>query len=101
MKKKAKKSPGKAPTKRTARSVNNRRTGRRAKLNAECTNYGEIKENCIVCVEDKSTDRTNVAAVSRNGHVWLSLCEEFFEILKDNKVMEEVKEVMWRAKTKR
>ena len=39
--------------------------------------------------------------VCRNGHVWLSLCDEFFEVLKDNEVMEEVKEVMWRAKTKK
>ena len=101
MKKKAKKSPGNAPTKKTGKSGNNRKTVGKAKLNTECMNYGEIKENCIVCVEDKSMDRTNVATVSKNGHVWLSLCEEFFEILKDNEVIEEVKEVMRRAKTKK
>merc|ERR1712179_475195 len=100
VKKKAKKSPGNAPTKKTARSVKNRKAGGKAKLNAECSNLGEIKENCIVCV-DKSTDRTNVATVSENGHVWLSLCEEFFGILKDNEVMKEVKEVIRRAKTKK
>merc|ERR1712030_306 len=59
VKKKAKKSPGNAPTRKTARAVKNRKTGGKAKLNAECTNYGDIKENCIVC-----TDRTNVATVS-------------------------------------
>ena len=67
MKKKARKSPFNAPTKKTAKSINNGKTGKEAKLNAEL----------------------------------LSLCEEFFEILKDNEVMEEVKEVMRRAKTKK
>jgi len=42
-----------------------------------------------------------VVTVSSNGHVWLSLCEEFFEILKENEVMEEEKEVMKRAKAKK
>ena len=73
-----------------------KKNGGKAKLNAECMNYGDIKENCIVC-----TDRTNVAKVSDNSHVWLSLCEEFFEILKENEVMKEIIEVIRRAKTKK
>ena len=75
----AKKSPGNAltrkiaPTRKIARAVKTKKNGGKAKLNAECMNYGEIEENCIVC-----TDRTNAATVSDNSHVWLSLCEEFF-----------------------
>ena len=46
-------------------------------------------------------DRTNVATVSDNSHVWLSLCEEYFEILKENEVMKEVIEVIRRAKSKK
>ena len=60
--------------KKTAKSVNNRKTGVKAKRNAECMNYGEIKEICIVCVDEKSTDKTNVGTVRKNGHVWFSLC---------------------------
>merc|ERR1711895_354360 len=37
--------------------------------------------------------------VRENGHVWLSLCEDYFEILKDKEVMEEIKDVIMRAKT--
>ena len=67
----------------------------------QCTKCDNIKENCIICVENQSVDRTDVVTVNKNGHVWLSLCEEFFEILTDKEVMEEVKEVMKRAKTKK
>merc|ERR1711874_343991 len=84
VKKKAKNAPGKALAKNTARSVKNRKTGGKVNLNAEYTKCGKIKENCIVCFEDKSTDRANAATVRENDHVWLSLCEEFFEMLKDN-----------------
>ena len=69
-------------------------------MNPECTNYGEIQENCTVCVEE-STDKENVVAIRKNGHVWISVCEEFYEILKEKEVLEEVKEVMRRAKTKK
>jgi len=100
VKKKAKKSPSKAPTKKTARrKLMPRKTGGKVGLNAEHTKYGKIKEKCIVCVEDKHTDIANAATVRENGHVWLSLCEEYFEILKDKEVMEEIKDVMVRAKT--
>ena len=69
-------------------------------MNPECTNYGEIHENCIVCVEE-STDKENKVAIRKNGHVWISVCEEFYEILKEKEVLEEVKEVMRRAKNKK
>ena len=73
----------------------------KAKLNAVCINHSVIEENYIVCVNETPTDKTNVGTVHNNGHVWLSLCEEFFKILKDNKVMEDVKGVIMRAKTKK
>ena len=76
-----------------------RMTGGKVNLNTDRVKYGKIKENCIVCVEDKSTDIVNAATVRENGHVWLSLCEEYFEILKDKEVMEEIKDVIMRAKT--
>ena len=44
MKKKARESPFNAPTKKTAKSVNNKKT-MNAKRNAECMNNGEIKED--------------------------------------------------------
>merc|ERR1712121_560671 len=37
----------------------------------------------------------------KNGHVWFSLCEEFIEVMEDRKVMEEVRGVLMRAKTKK
>ena len=97
--KKKAKTPGTAPTKKTAKSANRKTV--KAKRNPELKNYGEIEENCIVCVTEKPTNKTNVGTVRKDGHVWLSLCEDFFEILKDDKVMEEVKEVIMRAKTKK
>merc|ERR1711874_52903 len=100
VKKKAKNSPSKAPTKKTARrKLMPRKTGGKVCLNAEHTKFGKIKEKCIVCVEDNHTDIANAATVRANGHVWLSLCEEYFDILKDKEVMEEIKDVMVRAKT--
>merc|ERR1711874_471892 len=88
VKKKAKKSPSKAPVKKTARrKMMPRKTGGNVSLNVnlntEHKKYGKIKENCIVCVDDKTTDIVNAATVRENGHVWLSLCEDYFEILKD------------------
>ena len=94
--KKKAKTPGTAPTKKTAKSVNNRKT-----VKAKRKNFGAIEENCIVCVTEDPSEKTNVGTVRKDGHVWLSLCEDFYEILKDNKVMEEVKEVIMRAKTKK
>ena len=66
VKKKAKKSPSKAPAKKTARrKLMPRKTGGNVSLNVnlntERTKYGKIKENCIVCVEDKPTDIANAA----------------------------------------
>merc|ERR1711913_224304 len=103
-KKKAKRSPSKVPAKKTARrKLMSRKTGGNVSLNVnlntEHKKYGKIKENCIVCVEDKTTDIVNAATVRENGHVWLSLCEDYFEILKDKEVMEEIKDVIMRAKT--
>merc|ERR1712237_274088 len=104
VKKKAKKSPSKAPAKKTARrKMIPRKTGGNVSLNVNLNTdhkkYGKIKENCIVCVEDKTTDTVNAATVRENGHVWLSLCEDYFEILKDKEVMEEIKDVIMREKT--
>ena len=78
--KKAKKSPNKVTKPRLVRSVIRKWNVRRTRMNPECTNYGEIHENCIVCVEE-STDKENVVAIRKNGHVWISVCEEFDEIL--------------------
>merc|ERR1711913_46460 len=102
VKKKAKKSSSKAPAKKTARrKLMPRKTGGNVSLNVnlntEHTKYGKIKENCIVCVNDKTTDIVNAATVRENGHVWLSLCEDYFQILKDKEVMEEIKDVIKRA----
>jgi len=98
--KKAKKSPNKVPKPRLVWKVIRKWNVRRTRMNPECTNYGEIHENCIVCVEE-STDKENVVAIRKNGHVWMSVCEEFYEILKEKEVLEEVKEVMRRAKNKK
>ena len=97
--KKRAKTPGIARIKKLARSVN--RKTLKVKRNAVHINHGIIEENCIMCVKGKPTDETNVGAVCKNGHVWLSLCEEFFEVLEDSMVMEEVREVMMKAKTKK
>merc|ERR1712082_40637 len=99
VKKKAK-TPGTAQIKRPAMSVNNRKT-LKAKRTAVRVNRGKIEKNCIVCVRENPTDEAYVGVARKNGHVWLSLCEEFFEVLEDSKVMEEVREVVMRAKTKK
>merc|ERR1711874_713854 len=72
VKKKVKKSPIKAPAKKTARrKMMSRKTGGNVSLNVnlntEHKKYGKIKENCIVCVEDKTTDIVNAATVRENG----------------------------------
>merc|ERR1712121_448957 len=70
----------------------------KAKETAVRTNRGKIEENCIVCVGE---EEAHVGVTRKNGHVWLSLCEEFIEVLEDRKVMEEVRGVLMRAKTKK
>ena len=99
VKKKAK-NPGTAHLKRPTRSVNNKKI-LKAKRTAVHVNRGKIEENCIVCVRENPTEEAYVGVTRKNGHVWFSLCEEFFEVLEDRKVMEEVREVVMRAKTKK
>merc|ERR1712121_138312 len=70
----------------------------KAKETAVRTNRGKIEENSIVCVGE---EEAKVGVTRKNGHVWLSLCEEFIEVLEDRKVMEEVKGVLMRAKTEK
>ena len=60
----------------------------------------DFAENIDPCVENQHADKSKVVTASKNGHVQLSLCEEFFEILTNKEVMEEVKELMRRAKAK-
>merc|ERR1712033_131099 len=73
----------------------------KAKRTAVRVNRGKIEENCIVCVRENPTEEAYVGVTRKNGHVWFSLCEEFFEVLEDRKVMKEVREVVMRAKTKK
>merc|ERR1712121_185915 len=94
--KKRPKNPGTAQPKRSTRSASEKIP--KAKETAGRTNRGKIEENCIVCVGEKAA---YVGATRKNGHVWLSLCDEFIDVLEDRKVMEEVKGVLMRAKTKK
>ena len=94
--KKRAKNPGTAQSKRSTRSASEKIL--KAKETAVRTNRGKIEENCIVCVGE---EEAYVGVTRKNGHVWLSLCEEFIEVLEDRKVMEEVKGVLMRAKTKK
>merc|ERR1711895_167033 len=73
----------------------------KAKETAVRANRSEIEENCIVCVGENPTEEAYVGVTRKNGHVWFSLCEEFIEVLEDRKVMEEVRGVVMRAKTKK
>ena len=98
VKKKAK-NPGTTQSKRPTRSTNKKIL--KAKRTAVRVNRGKIEENCIVCVRENPTEEAYVGVTRKNGHVWFSLCEEFIEVLEDRKVMEEVREVVMRAKTKK
>merc|ERR1712002_460426 len=97
-KKRAKK-PVTAQSKRSTRSASEKIP--KAKETAVRVNRGKIKENCIVCVRENPTEEAYVGVTRKNGQVWFSLCEEFIEVLEDSKVMEEVRGVVMRAKTKK
>merc|ERR1712121_133487 len=90
------KNPGTAQPKRSTRSASEKIP--KAKETAVHTNRGKIEENCIVCVGE---EEAYVGVPRQNGHVCLSLCEEYIEVLEDRKVMEEVRGVLMRAKTKK
>merc|ERR1712033_128546 len=94
--------PGTAQPKRSTRSASEKILKiLKAKETAVRANRGKIEENCIVCVGEDPTEEAYVGVTRKNGHVWFSLFEEFFEVLEDRKVMEEVREVVMRAKTKK
>ena len=97
--KKRAKNPGTAQSKRSTRSASEKIL--KAKETAVRVNRGKIEENCIVCVRENPTEEAYVGVTRKNGHVWFSLCEEFIEVLEDSKVMEEVRGVVMRAKTKK
>ena len=97
--KKQAKIPGTTQSKRPTRSTNKKIL--KAKRTAVRVNRGKIEENCIVCVRENPTEEAYVGVTRKNGHVWFSLCEEFFEVLEDRKVVEELRGVVMRAKTKK
>merc|ERR1712050_646758 len=84
--KKRARNPGTAQSKRSTRSASEKIPKiPKAKETAVRTNRGKIEENCIVCVGE---EEAYVGFTRKNGQVWLSLCEEFIEVLEDRKVME-------------
>merc|ERR1712002_1442147 len=100
--KKRARNPGTAQPKRSTRSASEKILKiLKAKETAVRVNRGKIEENCIVCVGENPTEEAYVGVTRKNGHVWSSLCEEFIEVLEDRKVMEEVRGVVMRAKTKK
>ena len=105
---------GVSPTRKKGRDSPSKRKGRKIKID-KARNYnrkykkakkckdceGEDEEKCILCGKNEHLCETEVNREGKKGHVWIWICKECSEIMGDEGVMEEMKEVVKREKERK
>ena len=103
-----------SPTRKKVRNSPTKRKGRKSKIE-KAKNYngkykkarkckeceGEDEEKCILCGKTEHLCETEVNREGKKGHVWIWICKECSEIMGDEGVMEEMKEVVKREKERK
>ena len=105
---------GSSPTRKKVRNSPTKRKGRKNKIE-KAKNYnrkykkakkckdceGEDEDKCILCGKSEHLCETEVNREEKKGHVWIWICKECSEIMGDEGVMEEMKEVVKREKERK
>ena len=106
----------KSPIRKRVRNSPNKRKGRKSK-SEKCKNFnkkykkarkckdceGEDEEKCVLCGKGEHIceSETEVNRKCKKGHVWMWICKECSEIMGDEGVIEEMKEVVKREKERK
>merc|ERR1712008_632993 len=90
-----------------------KRKGRKSKIEKAKNYNGKFKkarkckecegedEKCILCGKIEHLCETEVIREGKKGHVWIWICKQCSEIMGDDGVMEEMKEVVKREKERK
>ena len=107
---------GNSPTRKRVRNSPNKRKGRKSKIEKaknfnkkykkarKCKDCeGEDEEKCVLCGKGEHIceSEMEVNRKCRKGHVWIWICQECSEIMGDEGVIEEMKEVVKREKERK
>ena len=72
---------------------------KKAKKCKDCE--GEDEDKCTLCGKSEHLCESEVNREEKKGHVWIWICKECSEIMRDEGVMEEMKEVVKREKERK